>query len=33
MNPPEWLLDLIDACHDWRDGEPYQPPKLFFFSV
>ena len=33
MNPPEWLINLIENLHAWRDGEPYQPPRLFFTSV
>ena len=33
MNAPEWLLALIENIRTWRDGEPYQRPRLFWMSV
>jgi hypothetical protein len=27
---PDWLLDLIDAFHNWREGFQKQPPRLLF---
>jgi hypothetical protein len=30
----DWLLDVIDAFHDWREGffQQKQRPRLFFMS-
>jgi hypothetical protein len=29
---PDWLLDMIDAFHNWREGffQQKQPPRLLF---
>jgi hypothetical protein len=29
VTPPEWLLNLIDNFHDWRDGEEEQHQQLY----
>jgi hypothetical protein len=32
---PEWMLDVIDSFHNWRESlfEQKQPPRLFFMSA